>query len=117
MDEPDMQYAPDVGLQKHEWASEYASLEPSIVESPAEALPEFADLVERMLRESGIPLDTVASEGVDPEIALAWREAHRVARISADGGDVDPGDVGAALANLRDLYDQLIGDVSEPPGL
>ena len=39
------------GLDRHEWETEWQALEPLVVDSPAEALPEVDRLVGRMLAE------------------------------------------------------------------
>jgi hypothetical protein len=43
------------GLDRHEWESEWAQLEPLVVDSPVEALGDLDDLVRRMLVEAGYP--------------------------------------------------------------
>jgi hypothetical protein len=114
MDE-ELQYDQSPGLDRHVYESEWASLEPQIVDSPIEALPEVTDLVERLLRDRGYPLDDpVALNGTDPEIVTEFREVKRVADDVAGGADVDPGDVGAALEDLRDLYQRAIGEATSP---
>ena len=98
------------GLDRHEWESEWASLEASVLESPREALPELDDLVARMLEESGFAVDDpVAREGDDPEVVKTYLAAHEV-RLQAerDDEDLSPGDVAAAIQNFRDLYEYLL---------
>src|SRR4051794_14511295 len=114
MDE-ELQYDQSPGLDRHVYESEWASLEPQIVDAPIEALPEVADLVERLLRDRGYPVDDpVASAGADPEIVSEFREVKRVADAAARGDDVDPGDVGASLEDLRDLFERAIGEATSP---
>src|SRR5918994_227126 len=75
------------GLDQHEWESEWQALEPLVVDSPAEALPELDDLIGRMLAEAGYPVDTpneVDEEGVDPEVMVSFRVA-RESRSTAKG--------------------------------
>ena len=98
------------GLDRHEWESEWASLEASVLESPREALPELDDLVARMLDETGFAVnDPVAREGDDPEVVRTYLAAHEV-RLRVDRGeeDLSPGDVAAAIENFRDLYEYLL---------
>jgi hypothetical protein len=100
----------DPGVDRHQWESEWEALEPLVVDSPGEALPELDDLIGRMLAEEGYPLeseDAVDDEGIDPEILTAFRAAHEI-RLQADQGqDVDPGDIGAAVGAYRELYEHL----------
>src|SRR5205085_3428193 len=57
---------PEPGLDRHEWESELATLEPQLEGDPASALPGLADLVERMLLERGYQLDEpVTGEGTE----------------------------------------------------
>ena len=98
------------GLDRHEWESEWASLEPSVLESPREALPELDDLVRRMLEESDFAVDDpVAREGDEPEILKTYLAAHEIRlRAERDEEDLSPGDVAAAIQNYRDLYEYVL---------
>jgi hypothetical protein len=99
------------GLDRHQWQTEWEQLEPLVVDSPAEALPELDDLVYRMLTEAGYPVDTadpVDDEGVDPEVLASFRAAREVTRIVDRGEDYDPGDVGQAVGLYREIYEHVI---------
>jgi hypothetical protein len=103
----------DPGLSRHEWETEWQALEPLIEDSPGEALPEVGDLVERMMVEQGIPIDDeVAGNGVEPEIIREFQEARRITALVERGDDVDPGDIGAAIAGYRRLYGYLIEELT-----
>jgi hypothetical protein len=99
------------GLDRHEWETEWAELEPLVVDSPVEALPEVDGLVSRMLQESGYPVDDpdpVDDEEVDPEILATYRAAHEVAEQVDRGETVDPGDIGQAITLYREIYEHLV---------
>jgi len=99
------------GLDRHEWETAWAELEPLVVDSPLEALPEVDGLLARMLDEAGYPTatpDPVDDEGIDPEIAASFRAAHEIAQQVDRGDDVDPGDVGMAIGLYREIYETLI---------
>jgi hypothetical protein len=81
----------DPGLDLHEWETRWAELEESLAEDPAGALAEACDLVE----------ESLALEAADDELASAYRAAREVADTVERGDDVDPGDIGAAVENLR----------------
>jgi hypothetical protein len=99
----------DPGLDRHEWETEWEALAEQLEDSPAEALPEVGDLIERMLIEQGIPIhDDVADDGLEPELVRDYQEARRITSLVERGEDVDPGDVGAAVRLYRELYDYLI---------
>ena len=99
----------DPGLDRHEWETEWEALQPSLEDSPAETLSELGDLIERMMVEQKIPInDAVADDGVEPELVTDYREARRITTLVERGEDVPPGDVGAAVAAYRGLYEHLI---------
>jgi hypothetical protein len=93
------------GLDRHEWETELASLEEDLRDDPQAALPQLADLVERMLAERGVEeRDELADE-------------FRAARETADRcerGEADAGDVGAAVESLRSVAATLLVERSTP---
>jgi len=98
----------DPGLDRHEWESEWQGLEPLVADSPAEALPEVDDLVARMLQAHGYPLDEEHEfEAPEAEVVKEFLEARRVSRLVEAGERVDPGDIGAAIAGYRNVYEYL----------
>jgi hypothetical protein len=112
----------DPGLDRHQWETEWQALEPLVVDSPAEALPELDDLVGRMLAERGYPVEEEETEpaspveegGVDPEVLAAFRVAREITRQVERGQDVDPGEVGQAVGLYRELYEHLLVRLSNP---
>ncbi len=98
----------DPGLDRHDWETEWEALAEDLEDSPAETLPELGDLIERMLVERNFPInDEVADDGIEPDILVEFRSAREVARRVERGDDVDPGDIGDAIENFRDIYRQL----------
>ena len=104
------------GLNRHEWESEWQSLEEQLADAPAETLPDVDDLIERMLIERGYAIgDPVAREGDDREIVAEFQAAREITRLVADGADdVSPGDVAAAVNGYRAIFDYLIAERSAP---
>jgi hypothetical protein len=99
------------GLDRHSWETEWEQLEPLVVDSPAEALPELDDLVARMLTEAGYPVETedpIDDEGIDPELLASFQAARETTRQVDRGEDVDPGDVGQAIALYREIYEHVV---------
>jgi hypothetical protein len=99
------------GLDRHDWETEWAELEPLVVDSPEEALPDLDDFIARMLAEVGYPTDTpdaVDDEGSDPEITASFVAAHEIAEQVDRGETVDPGDIGQAITLYRGIYDHLV---------
>jgi hypothetical protein len=93
------------GLELHEWETRWHELEPMLEEDPAGALPEACDFVEQTLRESR--LDPAATPGGPDELLSAYSAARETATRVERGEDVDPGDIGAAIENLRAVYESL----------
>ena len=103
------------GLDRHEWETEWQALEPLVVASPAEALPEVDRLVERMLAERGYPTtEEKAPDATDPAVVAEFLEARRITALLDKGGQVDPGDIGAAITAYRNLYELLLGEYTTP---
>jgi hypothetical protein len=103
------------GLDRHEWETEWQGLEPLVVDSPAEALPELDGLIERMMVERGYPTDEAgAHESADPEVVAEFLEARRITRRVEAGTNDDPGDIGAAVTGYRNLYEFLLEERRAP---
>jgi hypothetical protein len=99
------------GLDRHEWETEWETLEPLVVDSPAEALPEVDRLVERMLTERGYPTtEEKAQDAADPAVVAEFLEARRITNLLGGGENVDPGDIGAAVTAYRNLYELLLAE-------
>ncbi|MGB2954037.1 MAG: hypothetical protein WBB74_11705 [Gaiellaceae bacterium] len=102
------------GLDRHEWETEFTSLEEDLHESPDQALPELADLVERMLIARGFDLgEPVTFEGDDRDVVADYLAARDIANLT-ERGDADPGDVAQAIQNLREVYDFLLAERRAP---
>ena len=104
------------GLDLHDWQTRMEALQEQLEDSPEEALPDLADLVERMLVERGVigeSRDPVTESARDPEIVERLRSAREVA-TRAEAGDADPGDVADAINNLRELFDELAVERGAP---
>jgi hypothetical protein len=98
----------DPGLDRHEWETEWEALEPLVADSPAEALTELDNLVERMMDAHGYLVDDQrASEAPEDEVAKEFLEARRITRLLDGGEALDPSDVGAAVAGYRSVHDYL----------
>jgi hypothetical protein len=103
------------GLDEHEWRTEWEQLEPLVIDSPREALPELDRLIEEIMRERGLPTtEEEAFEAADPEIVAEFLEARRITRALDSGADDDPGDVAAAITAYRNLYDFLLEEYRSP---
>ena len=106
----------DPGLDRHEWESELRALEPELEDSPAEALSELADLVERMLRARGYDVDDpIVREGEDREVVAEYLAGREISDAVERGDEsVGPGDVGAAVHGLRNLAEYVLDERRTP---
>ena len=103
------------GLDRHEWESEWESLQEELAADPAATLVSLDRLVAEMLDARGYALtDEIASEGDDPEVVTEFRAAHEVTQAIDAGRDVDPGDVAMAVNAYRALYEHVLNDRTAP---
>jgi hypothetical protein len=93
------------GLDLHEWETRWAELEDALAEDPADALVEACDEIEELLgvREADAELTSTVGD-----LVAALESARETANRIERGEDVDPGDIGAAVENLR-LIRRAIG--------
>ena len=100
------------GLDRHEWESEWASLEEELADSPADVLPELDRLVAQMLEASGYDIDDpVASEGEERDVVADFLAAREIMRLRTDDPDaVSAGDIAAAVNGYREVFESLIAD-------
>src|SRR5919201_2669744 len=104
MDEP--------GLDRHEWESEWQTLEEQLADAPREALADLDSLVARMLEERGYAVtERVAREGDEPEIVAEFLAARETTRLVEEGSDdVLPGDVAAGVNGYRNVFQHLLAE-------
>ena len=96
------------GLNRHEWESEWESLEDDLRTDPAAALSEIDRLVTRMLEESGYEL-TDPLDGEEREVISEYIAAHDIAvALELDAAEVSPGDVASAVNGYRAVFDHLV---------
>jgi hypothetical protein len=99
------------GLDRHEWESEWASLEEGFTDDPAGSLRFVHELIGRMLKERAILDDeSVAKEGADPELMRPYEAGAELVRKLDEELDVDEVDLRDALENYRDLFQRLVSE-------
>lgn len=96
------------------YRTEWADVQQSFVDRPAGAVADADQLVLRMMRESGYPVDEFDQRADDisvehPEVAMHYREAHRVA-VAQARGEADTEDLRQAVTAYRHLVDALLED-------
>jgi hypothetical protein len=96
------------GLDRHDWESQWASLEDDLRDSPRETLPELERLLLQMLEEA--QLDPVGQPHDDePEILVEFRAGQELRR-QAESDSGTPGDVAAAIESFRAVYETLLDE-------
>jgi hypothetical protein len=102
------------GLDRHEWESQWASLEEEFDADPADSLRAVHELMTRMLGERGILDDTAVRDGADPDLIRPWEAAGDLVRRLDEGLDVEETDIREALANYRELFETLLAERAAP---
>ncbi|MGH2932275.1 MAG: hypothetical protein ACRDKK_05370 [Gaiellaceae bacterium] len=103
------------GLDRHEWQSEWASLEEDFDADPFNSLRYVHELIGRMLKERGILDDSfVATEGADPELLRPYEAGAELIRRIDSELDVEDADVREALENYRELFETLVTERAPP---
>jgi hypothetical protein len=104
------------GLDRHEWESEWASLEEELEDSPGDVLPQLDELVGRMLNERGFAIDDpVVREGDDRDVIDDFLAAREITRLRADDPDaISPGDIAAAVNGYRSVFEFLLEERGIP---
>jgi len=93
------------GLDLHDWETRWSELDEQFGDDPAATLPEACDFVERVLAETGIAVEEVGGE--HDELLAGYRAARETSDRVERGEGVGPGDVGAAIENVRAAYETL----------
>jgi hypothetical protein len=104
----------EAGLDLHDWETRFQQLEPDLETDPAQTLPDLADLVEGMLQERGLAGDELPGAEDEHGLLAQYRFAREIADGVERGDAVDPGDLGAAIESLRDVYAFLVGERRAP---
>jgi hypothetical protein len=100
----------DPGIDRHDFASEWESVWEEVETDPREALPELEDIFRRLLVRHGYVLDgdDPAAQGDEVEMLAPYAAVQEVAAAIRKGEDVDPGDLGQAIEDVREIYEALI---------
>ncbi|MFG1621680.1 hypothetical protein [Kribbella sp. NPDC049227] len=108
----------DITPLSHESAEayrvEWAQVQQSFVDQPAAAVSDADQLVLRMMRESGYPVDEFDQRVNDisvehPEVAAHYRDAHRIA-VAQERGEADTEQLRQAVTAYRSLVEALLAD-------
>jgi hypothetical protein len=93
------------GLDLQEWETRWAEIEQALAEDPATELPLACDEIERLLAlREGDPLLQAQST----ELEAAYEAAREVADRYEQGLEVGPGDIAAAIQNLRFVRNAIL---------
>jgi len=103
-----------------QYRAEWARVQQSFVDQPAAAVADADQLVLRMMREAGYPVDEFDQRVNDisvehPEVAAHYRDAHRVA-VAQVRGETDTEELRQAVTAYRHLVDALLADSEDASG-
>ena len=96
------------------YRTEWVRVQQSFVDRPAAAVADADQLVLRMMREAGYPMDEFDQRVNDisveyPVVAAHYREAHRVA-VAQSRGESDTEELRQAVTAYRSLVEALLRD-------
>jgi hypothetical protein len=102
------------------YRTEWSHVQQSFVDEPGAAVADADQLVLRMMREEGYPVDEfdqrVNDISVDhPEVAAHYRDAHRVA-VAQTQGEADTEELRQAVTAYRYLVEALLADSGHATG-
>jgi hypothetical protein len=100
----------DVGVDQHSLSGEWESIWEDVPTDPRETLPGLEDVLRRLLVSHGYVLDESdpATGGEEVEVLATYSSVRQVADAVREGKDVDPGDIGQAIEDAREIYESLI---------
>ena len=97
--------ANEPGLDLQEWETRWAEIEEALAEDPGAELPLACDEIERLL---GVHDGDRALRTQHTEVEAAYDAAREIADRYEAGLEVDPGDLGGAIENLRLVRDSIL---------
>ena len=100
-----------------QYAEAWRETQKRFVDSPGDAIRSANDLVNRVMRDRGYPVDNFEQRAEDvsvdhPGVVEDYRAANRVA-VANERGDAGTEDLRQALVHYRSLFDRLLGDGHE----
>ena len=103
----------DPGIDRYDFSSEWESVWEDVETDPRETLPELEDILRRMLKRHGYVLDSddPVAQGDEVEILAPYASVRELADAIREGEDVDPGALGQAILDAREIYESLIDRV------
>jgi hypothetical protein len=101
------------------YADAWQQAQARFVDHPSEAVSDAHQLVDRVLRERGYPVDDFAEQAdvvsVDhPEVVHDYRAAHAVS-LANEHQEATTEDLREAMVHYRSLFDRLLDGPSTPP--
>jgi hypothetical protein len=104
----DREWELDAGVDEREWSGRYEALQALIEEAPQDALVELDELVHSMLKSTWTADAGGPGEDYPSELMVEFEQAHQLARRSASGQRLDPGDTAHAINSLRSVYTAIL---------
>jgi hypothetical protein len=97
----------------------WQSVQSQFVDDPRGAVARADDLIQSVMAERGYPVEDFDQRAADisvdhPRVVENYREGHRLAQTSADGGDSTE-NLRQAMRHYRALFDELVEAAGDQP--
>jgi hypothetical protein len=97
----------------------WQSVQSQFVDDPRGAVARADDLIQSVMAERGYPVEDFDQRAADisvdhPRVVENYREGHRLAQTSADGGDSTE-NLRQAMRHYRALFDELVEPAGDQP--
>jgi hypothetical protein len=98
---------------RRRYAQEWEAAQARFVDDPQNAIAEADQLIQRVMRERGYPVDDFEQRAADvsvdhPEVVDNYRSGHTIARHSIHG-DAETEELRQAMVHYRALFEELLG--------
>jgi len=103
---------------RQRYLESWRNVQAQFVDDPRGAVATADTLIQSVMAERGYPVEDFDQRAADvsvdhPEVVANYREGHRLAQASADGGDSTE-DLRQAMRHYRALFEELLdGDVAD----
>jgi hypothetical protein len=103
--------------ERHRYLRAWDECQARFVDEPAGAIGEADDLIQKVMRERGYPVDDFDQRAADlsvehPAVVENYRHAHGIARRSSSG-EATTEELRRAMVHYRALFEEIVG-VAEP---
>jgi hypothetical protein len=104
---------------RERYTAQWQSVQVQFVDSPAAAVASADQLIQSVMADRGYPVEDFETRAADisvdhPQVVENYRQGHRLAQKSSDGGDSTE-DLRQAMRHYRALFDDLVEPDDDEP--